>query len=103
MSRPTIFADFNNADARGHVRLNCVGTIRDLADKGLVLREGLPLILSDDDSLEADGEAHFDEEDRLWVARINWSAIREVDERAETRPLANGTSRSPVANERNLG
>jgi hypothetical protein len=76
MTRPTIYADFHNADTQGRLRLNCIGTTRDLATQGIVLREGLPLILSDDD-LEADGEAHFAEEERLWVALIDWKAIRQ--------------------------
>ena len=83
--------------------MNGVGTIHDLTETGLVLREGLPGILPDEDTLEADGEAHDDNEDRLWVARIDRSAIRAVDARVETRPIVNGTWRSPVANERNIG
>lgn len=76
MSRPTIYADFNNADARGRLRLNGIGTVRDLARTGLPLREGLPLSLHDEE-LEADGEAHFSEEERIWVARIDWRLVRD--------------------------
>ena len=73
-SRPLVYADFHNADSRGRLRLNCVGTIRDLAEGGITLSEGLPLTLSDDD-LEVDGEAHFAEEEHLWVAVIDWGAV----------------------------
>ena len=75
MSRPTVYADFHNADSRGRLRLNCIGTIRDLAEKRIVLVEGLRLILSDDE-LEVDGEVHFAEEVHVWVAVIDWDAIR---------------------------
>ncbi len=76
MSRTTVSADFHNADSRGRLRLNCVGTIRDLAEKQITLRERLHLTLSDDD-LEADGEVHFAEDEHLWVAVIDWDAIRQ--------------------------
>jgi hypothetical protein len=76
MSRPIVYADFHNADSRGRLRLNCVGTIRDLAEKRIVLEEGLRLLLSDDE-LEVDGEVHFAEEEHVWVAEIDWDAIRQ--------------------------
>ena len=73
---PTVYADFHNADSRGRLRLNCAGTIRDLAEKQLTLSEGLRLTLSDDD-LEVGGEVHFAEEEHLWVAVIDWDAVRQ--------------------------
>ncbi len=76
MSRPTIYADFNNADSRGCLRLNCVGTIQDLSEQGLQLRDGLPLTLHDEE-LEADGEARFSSEERIWVAVIDWARVRQ--------------------------
>jgi len=76
MERPTVYADFHNADPSGRVRLNCVGTIRDLAEKGITLTEGLRLTLSDDE-LEVEGEVRFAEEERLWVAVVDWQAMRQ--------------------------
>ena len=76
MSQPAIFADFNNADPRGRVRLNTIGTIEDLSRQGIQLREGMKIILHDDD-LEADGEVHFSTEEKTWIAMINWQAIRQ--------------------------
>ena len=76
MLRPLIYADFHNADSRGRLRLNCTGTLRDLAEKGISLAEGLRLTLSDDD-LEADGEVHFADDENLWVAVIDWNKIRQ--------------------------
>ncbi len=72
----TVYADFHNADSKGRVRLNGVGTIRDLAEKRIVLSEGLRLTLSDDD-LQTEGTVLFAEDERLWVAVIDWNAIRE--------------------------
>lgn len=76
MSRPTVYADFHNADVQGRVRLNCIGTIRDLAEKRITLIEGLQLTLSDDE-LEVEGDVHFAEEEYLWVAVIDWDAVRQ--------------------------
>jgi hypothetical protein len=75
MTRPTIYADFNNADPQGRLRLNCIGTIEDLSRQGIQLREGLPLTLHDEE-LEADGEAYFSPEDRIWVAVLDWQLVR---------------------------
>ena len=47
MNTKFIFADFGNAEADGAVRLANAGTLQDLADLGIALREGLTLYLSD--------------------------------------------------------
>ena len=39
MFQPKVYADFQNADARGRIRLNCIGTIEDLARQKIELRE----------------------------------------------------------------
>lgn len=44
-----IFADFNNRDVEGFLRLNTVGTVNDLAVQSIVLRDGLRLSVSDGD------------------------------------------------------
>jgi hypothetical protein len=75
MSKPAIYADFNNADPRGRLRLNTIGTIEDLSRMGIELCEGLRLTLHDEE-LEADGEAQFSPEEKLWVALIDWNRIR---------------------------
>ena len=76
MSKPTIYADFNNADSRGRLRLNGIGTVEDLSRQGIQLREGLRLTLHDEE-LEADGESLFSPEEQLWVTRIDWQMIRQ--------------------------
>jgi hypothetical protein len=75
MEKPLIYADFNNADARGRLRLNCAGTTDDLAQQGVSLREGMQLILHDEE-LEADGIAQYSSDDQLWVAAIDWQKLR---------------------------
>jgi hypothetical protein len=75
MEKPMVFADFQNSDPRGRVRLNCAGTISDLTAQNIVLRNGLSLTLRDED-LEADGTVRFSPEEDLWVAEIDWQAIR---------------------------
>jgi hypothetical protein len=85
MAKPRIYADFQNADILGRVRLNCVGTIEDLARQGIKLHEGLQVIVHDDE-LEADGEAQYSLEERVWGVKIDWQAIRSKDVAAAVEP-----------------
>ena len=71
-----IFADFHNADPQGRLRLNCIGTIEDLARQQILLQDGKLLTLYSED-LEVDGIAQYSESENLWVAVIDWDAIRE--------------------------
>ena len=77
MNKPRIFADFHNADVKGRVRLNCAGTMEDLACQKIFLKEGQSLILYSED-LEVDGVVRYSQKENLWVAVIDWDAIREV-------------------------
>ena len=79
ITTPRVFADFHNADGLGRVRLNCVGTIRDLADQGIQLREGL-LIYLDSEELATEGLVRYSAEERLWVAVVDWGAIKRRSE-----------------------
>jgi hypothetical protein len=74
MSYPKVFADFHNADPAGRIRLNCVGTLQDLARQGIRLQPGEPLRLYSEE-LEADGVVQFSEEEKTWVAVIDWKAL----------------------------
>ena len=75
MNAHTIYADFNNADREGRLRLNGAETLRDLARLGTPLAEGLPLIVHDEE-LAADGVASYSAVERVWTARIDWSLLR---------------------------
>jgi hypothetical protein len=111
MSRPTIFGDFNGIQGGPHglsqIGLDYVGSISDLAEKGVQLREGMPLTLSDYDELEVDARAHFDESQGSWVARFDWAAIRTIPRaEAELSPAVASTENGaspPVSKERNVG
>lgn len=74
-----VYADFHNADLKGRLRLNCVGTIKDLSRLHIELRDGLTLTLYSEE-LEVDGVVQYSEEEYLWVAAIDWDAIQEVKE-----------------------
>jgi hypothetical protein len=75
MAQPKVFADFHNADPKGRLRLNCVGTLQDLSRQGITLKPGLSLRLYGEE-LEVDGVVQFSEDEQLWVAVIDWPAIR---------------------------
>ena len=77
MKKPRVFADFHNADAQGRVRLNCVGTVEDLTCQKIFLAEGQSLILYSED-LEVDGVVRYSQKENLWVAVIDWDAIRGI-------------------------
>ncbi len=56
MSKPRVVVDFNSADAKGRLRLTCVGTQEDLERPRITLREGMELTLYEDDTDEKGGE-----------------------------------------------
>jgi hypothetical protein len=96
MNGPRVYADFNNADPKGRLRLNCAGTIADLSRLGVQLREGLVLTVYMDDTddhdqpddLEAVAVVEYSQ-DEGWVARIDWAAVRHASE--ARHPDTNGT------------
>ncbi len=81
MNTPRIFADFHNADVHGRLRLNCIGTVEDLAHQNIELQDGKLLTLYSED-LEVEGVVEYSTEENLWVAAINWNAIREIGDLA---------------------
>ncbi len=97
MDKPRLYADFHNADVRGRVRLNCVGTEEDLAQYKIELRKGLAITLYADeldargnsDELVVDAVVEYSEDERCWVAVIDWNAIRHVSD--GKRPSSNGS------------
>lgn len=78
MSKPRIFADFHNADEQGRLRLNCIGTIEDLARQRADLEEGQCMILYSEE-LEVDGVVQFSIDEKIWVASIDWDRVRSVE------------------------
>jgi hypothetical protein len=74
-SSSKIYADFNNADSRGRIRLNTEGTFRDLQEMGIKLEEGLEVLLDDDEGIVTLGVVSFSEDEQIWVAGIDWKKI----------------------------
>jgi hypothetical protein len=81
MSLSRVFVDFHNADEQGRLRLNCIGTIEDLARQQAKLENGQQLTLYSED-LEVDGVVQFSEDEKVWVAMIDWNQIRQVEQLA---------------------
>lgn len=82
MDKPRVFADFHNADAQGRLRLNCIGTVEDLARQQIALQDGQWLTLYSED-LEVDGLVQYSTDENVWVAAIDWNAIRSAEEPAD--------------------
>jgi hypothetical protein len=94
MNHSKVFADFHNADAQGRLRLNCIGTVEDLAQQQIVLRDGLPLTLYSEE-LEVEGVVQYSTDENVWVAVINWSAIRDIGSHATS-------SKDPTLQQRHI-
>jgi hypothetical protein len=44
---------------------------------GIALKNGLRIVVHDEE-LEADGEVVYSDTERIWVAKIDWNALRSV-------------------------
>jgi len=71
-----IFADFNNADGEGRVRLNTSGTLNDLENNNVKLETGLEILLDDNDGLTAIGIVQFSETESIWIAIVDWNKLK---------------------------
>lgn len=80
MVKPRVFADFHNTDAQGRLRLNCIGTVEDLARQQITLQENQPLTLYSED-LEVEAQVKYSSEENIWVALIDWAAIKRQEQR----------------------
>lgn len=88
MTSTRIYADFNgivnspcNPERRAVV-LDTFGSLRDLSNAGLVLSEGLPLVVVDwsdeTEDLEGHGTAEYDRGRARWVVELDELGIRYV-------------------------
>jgi hypothetical protein len=88
MPSTRIYADFNslvrgtmNPD-RIAVVLDTFGSVRDLANAGVTLCEGLPLVAvdwsDDEEDLEGHGTAHYDLAQKWWVVEFDGVGVRYV-------------------------
>lgn len=78
MDLPILFADFNNPDREGRLRLNCDGTIKDIERIGLMLHEGMLISLDDTDGLSTEGIVELSLEENIWVAKIDWTLLNKM-------------------------
>jgi hypothetical protein len=88
MAALRICADFNGlvhgpkTPGSTAVVLDTFGSLRDLANAGVVLHSGLPLIAFDQsdetEDLEGHGTAEFDYENNWWVVEFDPSGISDV-------------------------
>ena len=76
MALKKIYADFNNADNKGRLRLTINGSEEDIGVQELKLFNGMKIIVYDDDELTANAEVVFSEEEKIWVAIIDWEKIK---------------------------
>ena len=72
-----VYADFNNCDQLGTVRLNTVGSLSDLAATGVRLEGGTALHLTNNE-LKVNGIAEFSKEESIWTARFNWHELGQI-------------------------
>jgi hypothetical protein len=88
MPVPQIYADFQNLDDFNRVRLNCTGTLEDLARHKIALRDGLTITFYMDDAddeghpdeLCIDGIVHYEASEKCWVATVDWSKVRHASD-----------------------
>jgi hypothetical protein len=73
-SGPTIYADFQNSDQEGFVRLNTAGALADLARLSVTLANGLSVVISDGELLSK-AKVRDPGVEGIWQAQIDWEAI----------------------------
>jgi len=73
-----VFADFNNADSYGRLRLNSKGSLDDIRENNLNLDPGMTISVSDGDMI-TEGIVEYSSEEDIWVARIDWDQCIEVN------------------------
>lgn len=76
---PKLFADFNNANTKGRLRLTTNGTLADIKRLNLELKEGMQVFIDDNDTLTTIGYIRYSDEEKIWVAEINWNDIQHSD------------------------
>ena len=91
MTALRIYADYNGlrqtVDGGFYIYLDTVGSLRDLSNAGVRLRNGLPLVVVDQsdetEDLEADAIAEFDATAGVWLAVLTPAGYRYVPTRGE--------------------
>ena len=68
-----IYADFNSCDKQGRVRLNTVGSLKDIKQYENVLKEGMRVLLYMKDEFEVYGTLVFED---IWLGIPDFGTIR---------------------------
>jgi hypothetical protein len=100
---PRLYADFQNLDDENRIRLNTVGTLRDLSRLGIELAVGMEITLYTDDADESgqpddlmvDATVQYSSNDNNWVAAADWSSLRHASEDAIPTDRNGSQSRRP--------
>ena len=67
-----IYADFNSCDEQGRVRLNTVGSLKDIKQYENVLEDGMRVLLYMKDEFEVSGTLVFED---IWLGIPDFSTI----------------------------
>jgi hypothetical protein len=73
-----LYVDFHNTNEEGAVRLNTIGSIKDLNLQGIALEDGLVVHLYSED-FEVTGTVKFAAGERSWAAYFNWDDLRSTN------------------------
>ena len=76
-----VFADFNNADKLGRIRLNTIGTENDVKEKNIEFQPGMEILLDDSEELSVLGIVEFSVEENIWVAKIDWKQLETLNQK----------------------
>lgn len=100
MTRPRVYADFQNLDDDNRLKLTGAGTLHDLRRQGIELHEGDVLTFwmddADDngqpDEMLAEGIVHFNAAQQCWVAEVDWNALRHASDSKQAKGKGAATS-----------
>lgn len=70
-----VYADFNNMDEAGRIRLNTFGTTGDIQKLSLRLVEGMSMVVSDGEII-AKGKVEFSSEENIWVLKVSEDTVQ---------------------------
>lgn len=74
-----IYADFNNCEENGNVRLNTNGSLNDLFRMKSKIHTGMFAWLYDEE-FKVEAKLEYDGKWKIWLGEPNWSTIRYFSE-----------------------
>ncbi len=75
---PRIYADANDMAEGGCFMLNVAGSLEDMERYAGQLRPGMRALLNVQDDFEVEGVLDYDEENKMWLGRPDWSTRRDL-------------------------